>query len=374
MTSGTTDLFHALRKAILLAAGVVILLWFLHEVADVVLLSAFALILAVVINAPVTWLERRRVPRWLGSILIFATLVALATLIVWLVVPRLSRELATLIDHVPDYLEKTRDRVSSLLDPYPAVQKNVPLDAGAAGDMMPSLSSVARRLSGLSLSLFTVVAAVLILFAMVIYGVLNPRPLLQLYLSFFPPERREQATRAFSQTSVMLVGWIWSNVVVGTIEAVSVGIVLGLLGVPGALVWAALAFFAELIPKVGIYLMAIPPVLVALAVDPMTALWVAIFYIVMNEVMGNLVTPRIRASAMNIHPVSVLVVMLAMAAAFGVMGALIATPIAAFLKAYFEEFYPNARAKSPQGDAWVEQMVNRELPPRHDQVIIDASH
>ena len=159
----------------------------------------------------------------------------------------------------------------------------------------------------------------------------------------------------------MLVGWTRSNVTFGTIEAVLVDLALGLLQVPGVVVWAALAFFAELVPKVGVYIMAIPPVLVALAVDAAKVAWVAVFYIAMTEVMSDLVTPRVRASSMNLHPGSVLFVMLAMASAFGILGALIATPVTAFIKAYFEAFYAARQPADARVGSRVEAMIRRDV-------------
>lgn len=158
----------------------------------------------------------------------------------------------------------------------------------------------------------------------------------------------------------MVVGWMWSNVIVGAIEAVVVALVLQLLHVPGVLVWALLAFFAELVPKIGLYLMAMPPVLITLADSPSKALVVLAFYVVMNEIMGDLVTPRIRASTMRIHPVSTLVVMLAMGAGFGLLGALVATPVAAFIKAFWTEFVL-ARRPTACIDEDVEAILSRDL-------------
>ncbi len=113
------------------------------------------------------------------------------------------------------------------------------------------------------------------------------------------------------------------------------------MNVPGAFVWGALTLFAELIPRIGFYIMSIPPVIVALAVSPITALWVLIFFLALNEVMGDFVMPKLRSSTMNIHPVSILFLLLAMGAAFGFTGILLATPIAAIIKAYYDEFYLN---------------------------------
>ena len=84
----------------------------------------------------------------------------------------------------------------------------------------------------------------------------------------------------------------------------------------------------------------------------------ALFYLLLNEVVGNFVIPRIRASTMDMHASSVMFMMLAMAAAFGIPGALIATPAAAFVKAYYEEFYLLRRA--PLGaDPLLDDMLNR---------------
>ncbi len=85
--------------------------------------------------------------------------------------------------------------------------------------------------------------------------------------------------------------------------------------------------------------MAIPPTLIALSIDPLTALWVLVFYLSLNEIMFDFVMPRIRASTMDLHPVSTIFVMLTMGSAFGFIGALIATPLTAFIKAFYEEFY-----------------------------------
>jgi len=349
-------------RLVLLAAAAVILLWFLHTIADILVLAAFAVVLAVVISAPVTWLEQRRMPRWLAATVVFLALAAVALALGWLVLPRVAEEASTLAQHLPEYATAVRDRLAALLAPYPDLRDKLPLGPSGAGELIPPFPALLGRLTSVSLSLAAGIAAVLVLAAIVIYAVASPRPLLQLYLSIFPDRHRPRAARAYARASVMLVGWIWSNIVAGALEAVLAFGVLSLLGVPGALVWAALAFFAELVPKVGIYIMSVPPLLVALAVDPVTALWVLLFYVALNEVMGSFVIPRIRQSAMNLHPVSVLFLMLAMAAAFGILGALIATPISAVIKAFFEEFYPPARQWAPRDDALVEAMIRRQVP------------
>jgi len=115
------------------------------------------------------------------------------------------------------------------------------------------------------------------------------------------------------------------------------------MGIPGVWVWAGVTFFAELIPKIGFYIMSVPPVLIAFSISPTTALWVAIFYIALDELIGDFIIPRIRSKTMKIHPVLILVMLLAMTSAFGIMGAFIATPLTAFIKAYYVTFFLKKR-------------------------------
>lgn len=159
----------------------------------------------------------------------------------------------------------------------------------------------------------------------------------------------------------MMVGWMWSNLVVGSMEAAAVFFFLTYMDVPGVWIWVGLALFAEMVPKLGLYIMAIPPVLIALSIDPMTALWVLVFYLALNEIMGDLVMPRVRASTMDLHPVSSLLMMLAMASAFGLVGALVATPITAFIKAYYEEFFLQKESAEVDDTEEIEIILTREV-------------
>src|SRR5690606_18292560 len=162
----------------------------------------------------------------------------------------------------------------------------------SVNEWMPSISQTLLRVGNFSLALVEGILIFIFFICMVVYAVSNPRPLVELYFSIFPVEQRNKATRALAQSSVMLIGWIRSNLIGGAIEAVVITAFLSYMNVPGAWVWGALAFFAELIPRIGFYIMSIPPILVALTVDGTTAIWVTIFFLALSEVMGDFVMPK----------------------------------------------------------------------------------
>ena len=101
---------------------------------------------------------------------------------------------------------------------------------------------------------------------------------------------------------------------------------------------------------------------VAFAVDPVNAVWVLLFYWVLSEFLGNFVAPKIRAETMHLNAVYILFMTLAMAYAFGLLGILVASPVAGFVKAYFDEFYLNRQPPDPAEEERVGWMMDRRVP------------
>ncbi|ANE51552.1 AI-2E family transporter [Flavisolibacter tropicus] len=360
--------YRSLIKAISYTAGIIILLWFLYNAAGIVLLLLFAIILALVINTPVVALERRGLKRgWACAIVLGCILLVLVGL-AWIIIPKVGEQITALINNLPAYAASVSKNVSGWFENYPEINREIQEQGNNISQWLPSVPKAIMRIGNYSLSIVTLLLLTILFLSMVVYAVTNPRPLLELYFSFFP-KRRDQATEALHNASIMLNGWIRSNLIGGAIRGACIIAFLNLMGVPGAWVWGAVAFFSELIPRLGFYIMSIPPILVALAISPMTALWVTIFMLALDEVMGDFILPKLRSNTMKIHPVSTLFVLLAMAAVFGFMGALLATPVTAIIKAYYEAFYLNRLPPDEQLDERIDTILYKNKggpsrPPR----------
>ena len=339
----------SLTKLVYLVAGIVVAIWFAFEIIQVILLFFFAIVITIVLNAPTAWLEKKKIRRTIAAIIVFFVFLVFLIALGWLIIPKIVYQLQLLISDLPSLLRNLNTRIVSWLGEEAALSDSLQPGNGGLAEKLPSAQVIITGISRYSLSLLGSILLFIFFLCLVAYMLINPRPLLELYLSFFSEARREKAALAFANASVMTIGWMWSNVLAGAIRSVVVFFFLLFMNIPGVWIWAGVTFFAELIPRIGFYIMAIPPILIALSIDPITAMWVAIFYLVLDEIMGDFVIPHIRASTMKIHPVSLLVMLLAMVTVFGLMGALIATPLTAFIKAYYEAFYekklPEAKTK-----------------------------
>lgn len=329
-------------KLILIAGCLVAILWLAYQIIPVLILFFFAIVFTLILNAPATWLVSKGWTRTWAALFVFTLVLVFVVAIAWLAIPVILDQLNTLIGNLPEYYHDLKLKISTLLEDHPSVREKFLDDS--SNESLPSVQSILKTLGKFSINLIGGIFLFALFFSLVLYMLVDPKPLIETYLFFFAKHHRDKAAKALAHASNMLVGWMWSNFVVGVIQAVFIFFFLRSMDIPGVLVWTGLALFAEMLPKLGTWIMAIPPTLLALSKDPITALWIFLFYVVLNEGMSYLVTPRVRATAMNLHPVSTIFVMVAMAAAFGFWGALIAVPMTAFIKSYYEAFYLSSQS------------------------------
>lgn len=355
----SASLYATLARAIFLTASLVVLLWLLLKMISAVLLLLFAVVMAIIINAAVQRLEGRGIKRGWACLIVFAAIALSFALLAWLVVPRITEQLGALMANLPGYAEQLSKKGAALFSSMPAIGDAIRKEGADISTWLPNLPQALTRIGNFSLSLLGGILIFIIFLSMVVYAVVNPRPLLEIYFLWFPPAKRETAAKAYGDASVMLAGWFKANLIGGSIQAVCSVIILTILKVPGAWVWGALALLAQMIPRLGFYIMSVPPILVALSVSPNTALWVVIFFLGMDEIMGDFVMPRIRSNTMAIHPVSIMFMVLAMGSAFGFIGALLATPLAAIIKAYYYAFH----VKEEEGDKGLQKYIDKVMGP-----------
>ena len=322
-----------------LAAGAAfVLIWFLQKVVTAILLLFFAIVVAIALSAPVGWFERRGMSRHGAAlvtlVIFFATIVLLGAL----VIPPLIAQSVLLVRELPEFIARIQGQLTALLTRYPDLQAFVAVDGSTAAGGASAID-LFRDIGGVSLSLLATLALTIIFFSTVVYIVLDPKPLIRAYYGSLPLIHRRAGMRAYRRASAAVIGWSKASLVIGAIQAVATFIFLSLMDVPGAVVWASLAFFSDFIPRIGGYVMATPPVILSLTLGPMTAVYVAIFYLVSTEILGSIVAPKIRGRTMQLHPVLLIFFTVAFAIAFGLLGAIVATPAAAFASAYYSEFY-----------------------------------
>lgn len=211
---------------------------------------------------------------------------------------------------------------------------------------------VLPRIGRYSLSLLSGILAGLLVLVITLYTLAHPEPLVRGIVRALPRGWRRTALRVLVRVSAQLQAWVRATFLMMLVIGVLCGAGLWAIGVQPPLLFGVIAGIGEAIPTIGPILSAIPPFVVALAVEPAKAPWVLVLFFVVQQLENNLLVPRVMASSLNLHPVSVLFFVVAMGALMGPLGILLATPLCAATKVVYEEVYRRQilGERRPRGD------------------------
>jgi len=315
----------------------------LRALQPVILFFALVFLVAMVLNPMVVWLHKHRVPRFASVILLMLALIALATTIVVFAIPPLTIQMQELLRNAPKLAQGLQTRIESLTRSYPAVREALPRTDEIASKVAAAAATIGNVLLRSTLGLVGGVASVVLAILLLVFLLTNPRPLVAAYLALVPDRYREQAHRTLARMMRQMTAWARGVAINGIITGLSIGVLLGLIGVQPALIFGVFAFFGEFLPNIGAFLVSIPILLVALSLGA-TKFWMALGAILLvYQVELNVVVPGVLGKEMRLHPVNILFFTLATAELFGVLGVFLAVPAGALVQIVIDEFYLQPR-------------------------------
>jgi putative permease len=315
----------------------------LRALQPVILLFALVFLVAMVLNPMVVWLHKHRVPRFASVILLMLALIALTTTIIVFAIPPLTSQTQELLRSAPKLAQGLQTRIESLTRSYPAVRKALPRSDEIASKVAAAAATIGNILLRSTLGLVGGIASVVLAILLLIFTLASPRPLVTAYLALVPDRYREQAHRTLARMMRQMTAWARGVAINGVITGLSIGVLLGLVGVQPALIFGVFAFFGEFLPNIGAFLVSIPILLVALSMGA-TKFWLALgVIVVVYQVELNVLVPGVLGKEMRLHPVNILFFTLATAELFGLFGVFLAVPAAALVQIVIDEFYLEPR-------------------------------
>src|SRR5215218_1909538 len=318
-------------RTVLIVVLVVISLWLIYLLRQPLTWIFIAGFLAIALSGPVDWLHRRTKRRGLSIALVYLGLILFPVLLAAILVPPVVTELNNLINKLPGYARDLQDFVERnetlrrLEEDYnitAELQKQASSLTGRVGDAAGILSDIGL---GLVNSIFAGVSIIILSLFMLGSG----RSWLAWFARRQDPEREVWLNRLFDRIGNAVGNYVAGALLQALVAGVLAFLVLTILGVPYAGSLAVLIFVLDLIPLVGATIVAI----ITLFQDFPTAtiIWV-VWSIVYQQFENSVIQPRIQARAVQIHPFIVLTSVLFGSTLFGIMGALLAIPVAAAIQ------------------------------------------
>ena len=321
----------------LTVVGSLYLVYLLRQPLTWIFIAGF---LAIALSGPVTILQRH-MKRGLALALVYIGLILFPILMIASLVPPIVEQANNLAENLPGFARDLRETIQdnpqlrNLEEDYDVTAK---LEEEAA-KLPGRLGDAAGTLGDIGLGVVNSLFATITIIVLSAFLINNGRRWLNMYADRHGPERAEWFKRLYDRIGDTVRNYVAGALLQATVAGVLSWIVLKLLGIPYALPLAVIVFLLDLVPLVGATLGAIIVGVITLFNDfpTDTIIW-AIWSIVYQQVENTVIQPRIQARAVAVHPFVVLVSVLFGSTLFGVMGALIAIPVAAAIQISIREY------------------------------------
>jgi predicted PurR-regulated permease PerM len=351
-----------------------VLAWvFLNAARHVVYLFLVAGLIALLLDPLVRALQAFRLPRGLSVAVVFLTFAAALALIIVAVATAVAGETKTAADRFNEYFthrhavtgqtaaDRDVDRLQHWLNTHHLksikVQKrgHKLVRQIRERDVGKYTKRIVSFVEGAAISIGKTLFSVVLVVVISIYMLLDMQRLGRAIDRRFPPRPGELSLLRSMENA--LASYVRGQAALSLIIGVSAGVGIWILGAAGglphgqqyALLFGAWVALTEVIPYLGPWLGAAPPFIYALVVHPLSALWVALLFLGIQQIEGHIVVPNIMGSALRLHPLLVIFGLAAGAELYGLPGALTALPLLAVARAIWEFFVDRVTLEPWQG-------------------------
>lgn len=336
-------------KSTLAIFGLLALAWLLLQISQILILFFIAAFVAVAFNPIVDWLQRYRVPRGLGILLIYTVFIGAIGIVISSFIPILTTEIPNLARQVLDWLQSSfgvdttviREQLNQIQNYLGNIQQNLQkedIQAGLAalGTATQNAVAIIKSVAG---GLFSFVMVLVIAFFMTIEEDGIKRFLLALFPARFHGYIIEKATAVEDKFGSWLRGQLLLMLAIGVVTFIA----LKIAGVNYAATLATFAGLMELIPYVGPFLALLPAVIIAASQGGfwLAAVMVAV-YVGIQQLEGNVLVPLVMEKTVGLSPVVVMFAML-VGASFPdfinpVVGIILSVPVATAISVFVQDY------------------------------------
>ena len=345
--------FEMSPKMILTLILVAASLWLLTRLAPILLVLVVALLIVGTMSPVVSWLEARRVRRGLGIAFVFTLLFFAVLLIVTLTIPSLVAQLASLFEREPAFRAGLADYLGRFHLSVPLAEWLRNVRYGSPGN------SVGATAFAYSMRIFEVTAYGMSAIFLALYIMIDRDRLRGGLFAVIPRSHHIRLSRVMLNLETIVGSYIRGQVITSLLIAAFTFVLLTACGVENAMALAVFAGVADVLPYIGAILSVGPAVLAALGRSPGTAAFVLVMMLAYEEVESRVLVPRIYGQALRLPSSIVLFALMAGGTLMGLLGALLALPIAATIMMLIEEL----RVELP-GEQ--EQVADTEMRVRDD--------
>ena len=353
LTKKILHLFYiAMVIAMILIVTIIVREWgilrFLLSILSVLAPFFIGFVLAWLMNPIVTRMEKKKIPRTIGTLIVYAVFLLVILLFIRFLIPLIYEQLQVLIGNLPSIFRELESFINGIFAKFGNIQgvdivgiKNSILDtitASLNGFMTSAPSFIMNFAGGLFSSIVTICFGLVIgVYMLIDFDSINGH-LLQL----LPKKNRFEASLLITNISTEVRKSVNGTLLVATMVFICDSIGFWIVGLQAPLLFGLLCGITDIIPYVGPYIGGAVAVIIGFAQSPLTGFLTLIVAIIVQLIENNILQPIIMSKTMKLHPVTIIVGLLIFEHFFGIVGMILATPCIALGKVvwkFFKEKY-----------------------------------
>lgn len=315
---------------------ILLLLVFLYLVRDLLLMIFVAIVIASGLDPVIDFFQKKRIPRALSILFIFALFVGLLFLIIYVLVPPIVEQIQQLVNVLPQYFQILLENFGKNYGPFKLEVANI-------GEFAKSLTGrfggIVTNIYGALSNLLSGVIALIIILVLSFYFTVEEDNFKKFIRSITPTKHRPYVEDLVERLQKQIGLWLRGQLTLGLIVGILIFIGLSFLGVKYALVLALLAAIFEIVPYIGPIIAAIPAIFLAFNQSPVTGLLAIGLYILVQQLENHLLVPKVMGKTVGLNPLIIVLVILVGAKLAGVLGAILAVPLATAIHVFLKDIF-----------------------------------
>ena len=319
-------------------------LYLLFLISDIIGLLFASFILASAIAPAVNYLHKFKIPRALGVLLIYFLIIGFTTGVVYLIIPAIISESKELGNNLPRYINEVSSVFGSV--------KNYTLAHDWPINIQDTLNNLTSNMQGATTSIFNTVTGFFggifsgfLILVITFYIIMEEDALKRRIWTFVSPKKQTRVLKIINDVQLKIGLWFRGQLLLCFIIFLLTYMSLLIFDVKYALILAIIAGILEAIPYFGPSLASIPAIFIAFAQSPLLALFILFVYIIIQSVENNILVPKIMERAIGLDPIVSIISLMIGFKLGGILGALLAIPVATSLSVIISDLFLNYEKK-----------------------------
>ncbi len=336
-------------RTILILLGI----WFIYVIRDAIALFFIAVILTAAIEPAINWLQRKKIPRSFGVLIIYLIIFLIGGVLISFLIPSIANQFKDFSKDFPSYMERLTDSFSGL-DSY---TKSKGIDFNSEKflkDLGGGLNYSSGKIFSTTVGVFSGFLSLIIILSITFYMAVIEDGMKKFLSSVTPARHKKYVVSLGDRIKEKIGKWMLGQLFLIVLIFILYYAALSILGVPYALILAIFGGLLEIIPYLGPIISAVPAVAIGFLVSPLTGLLVLAAYIIIQQIENHVIVPQIMKKAIGLNPVAVILALLVGAKLAGVLGAILAVPVATAVSVFLGDLM-----KKPEE----ENQVTADHPP-----------